>query len=168
MINAVKTLHPFESEWIERVLFESGEDTVSDRLVELSSISACVRSRDTLEDIIGITRQYSVKINNQLSVFDLGTPDPEQGRFVAVGNYRMRGDNDDLSLMSVIPNSVQRKQVIDDYALARTLDAPLYAKVNASMGGSYWSYDRILVPLRTKELNLLVSAYWHHSEFPAE
>jgi hypothetical protein len=165
MIQTLKTQDPFETEWIERILFANGEDAFSERLIGLSVIGEVVGTNDSLEEIVKITRYYSSKINHQLSVFDMSAPDPEKGRFISVGNYRMRGDTEDLSLISDIPNPVQRKQVIDDYYMARTLGVPLFARVHANMNGVQWSYDRILVPVRTKELSVLVSAYWHHGEF---
>lgn len=168
MIQTLKTQDPEDTEWIERILFANGEDAFSDRLIGLSVIGEVVGMHDSLEEIVKITRHYSVRINHQLSVFDMSAPDPEKGRFVAVGNYRMKGDTEDLTLISDIPNAVQRKQVIDDYYMARTLGVPLFAKVHANMSGIRWSYDRILVPVRTKSLNVLISAYWHHGEFSTE
>lgn len=165
MIRTLKTNDAAETEWIERILFANGEDSFSDRLIGLAVIGEVVGMNDSLEEIVKITRHYSARINHQLSVFDMSAPDPEKGRFVSVGNYRMRGDTEDLSLISDIPNPVQRKQVIDDYFMARTLGVPLFAKVHANMNGVHWSYDRILVPVRTKDLNVLISAYWHHGEF---
>jgi hypothetical protein len=165
MIQTLKTQDPFETEWIERILFSNGEDAFSERLIGLSVIGEVVGLRDSLEEIVKITRHYSSRINHQLSVFDMTAPDPEKARFISVGNYRMRGDTEDLSVISDIPNPIQRKQVIDDYYMARTLGVPLFARVNANMSGVQWSYDRILVPVRTKDLSVLVSAYWHHAEF---
>jgi len=165
MIQTLKTQDPFETEWIERILFANGEDAFSERLIGLSVIGNVVGMNDSLEEIVKITRHYSSKINDQLSVFDMTAPDPEKGRVVAVGNYRMKGDTEDFSLISDIPNPVQRKQVIDDYYMARTLGVPLFARVRANLNGINWSYDRILVPVRTKDLNILVSAFWHHGEF---
>ena len=165
MIQTIKTQDPFETEWIERILFANGEDAFSERLIGLSVIGEVVGMHDSIEEIVKIARYHSSRINHQLAILDMSSPDPEKGRFLSVGNYRMKGDTEDLSLISDIPNPVQRKQVVDDYFMARTLGVPLFARVHANMSGTLWSYDRILVPVRTKDLSLLVSAYWHHGEF---
>ncbi len=168
MIQTLKTIDPFRTEWIERVLFADGEAAFSERLIGLSVIGKIVGYHESLEDIVRITRHYADKINQQISVIDMTNPNPEAGRFISVGNYQMRGDAEDISKVVDIPNLVQRRQVVEDYYMARTLGVPLFGKVRANMSGYKWSYDRILVPVRTHDSSVLISAFWHHDDLTAK
>lgn len=161
-IQTLKTENCIRSEWIERILFANGEDAFSERLIGLSVIGKLVKYQDSLADIMRVAAHYAQKIDQQIAVIDVTAGDPSVGRFLSVGNYRMKGEIAGPLLVSDLPNVVQRKQVAEDYYMARTLGVPLFAKVRAQMNGERWYYDRILVPVRTQDLSVLISAYWHH------
>jgi len=157
-----KTSVADQAEWIERIMFDSGERAFSDRLASLLVICKRIKPKHDLADVMTLLAPFAESVNQQCAVVDVTPVDLRIGRFLRVGNYRIDGDLGPPARLADLRSPVQRKQVVEDYRIARAFGQPLYAKVRGQLLGQQWSYDRILAPVRTREHNLLVTAFWHH------
>ncbi len=157
---------PDRREWLNRTLFTSGEEPLATPLIGLSMIPLLLTKAATLDQVVELVDHFGKRLNQQISLIDMSEPDPAKSRFLICGAYRTGMVGDGGSVLD-IPNAVQRRQAIEDYFMARTLGRPLFSKIEGWMQGRSWRYDRLLIPIQNKRLNLLVSAFWHSGE-PSE
>lgn len=148
---------------MRRTLFTSGEEAVATPLIPLSIMDRLLSSECDLEEVVRLIDYFGKRLNRQISLLDVSNPDPAKARFLISGAYRT-GVVGNGGLVSDIPNPLQRQQAIEDYFMARTMGLPLYSKIEGWMQERAWRYDRLLAPIQNRNLNLLISAFWHSGE----
>lgn len=148
---------------MQRTLFTSDEEPIATPLIPLSIIDRLLSPDSDLEEVVRLIEHFGKRLNRQVSLLDVSNPDPAKARFLISGAYRT-GVVAGGGLVSDIPNVLQRNQAIEDYFMARTMGLPLYSKIEGWMQGRAWRYDRLLAPIQNKNVNLLISAFWHNGE----
>lgn len=146
-----------------RTLFTSGEEAVATPLIPLSIVDRLLAEDSDMEEVVRLIEHFGKRLNRQVSLLDVSNPDPAKARFLIRGAYRT-GVVADGGSVGDIPNLLQRRQAIEDYFMARTMGLPLYSKIEGWMQDRAWRYDRLLVPIQNRKVNLLISAFWHNGE----